>query len=129
MHKELVPHDFRSMMNACYFHPRRIYPDEQIRSLARRAMTMLWYTSELKVANLKSKQPEIRRLMVEEMTPDDLDRAISYGETLQWRFSLIAFTVLLFLFVLFSDEITQAEFEENYERRFAYADFYLQEQR
>lgn len=111
--------DFKTLMNDCYFHPSRQYPSETVKLYARMAMTVLWQVSEIQFSCLKFSQADIRRLMIEEMMPEDLDRAIDYAEKIRWQIDFSDFVLLVFLCVLFSDTITQTEFEMTYEKSFA----------
>ncbi len=66
--------DFNKLLNSCYFHPEREYPSMMIKLRARMVMTLLWQASEITVRNFKFKQKDIRRILIDEMMPEDFDR-------------------------------------------------------
>ncbi len=112
-------YDFKNLLDDCYFHPSRKYPSESVKLQARMAMTMLWQTSTIEFSCFKFYQTDIRRMMIDEMMPDDLDRAIDIAEKLHWQIEFSEFVLLVFLCVLFSDAITQTEFEMTFCKSFA----------
>lgn len=112
-------HDFKMLLDSCYFHSSREYPSDTVKNRARMALTVLWQVSEIEFSCLKFSQTDIRRIIVEEMMPEDLDRAIDYAEKMRWEIKFSEFVLLVFICVLFSDTITQAEFEMTFNKNVA----------
>lgn len=112
-------YDFKMLLDSCYFHPSREYPSDAVKNRARMALTVLWQVSEIEFSCLKFNQTNIRRMIVEEMMPEDLDRAIDYAEKMRWKIKFSEFVLLVFICVLFSDTITQAEFEMTFSKSVA----------
>ncbi len=110
----VTTYDFNQLLNDCYFHPEREYPNEMVKLRARMAMTLLWQASEIAVRNFKFKQEDIRRILIDEMMPEDLDRAIEYAELLDWQIDFYRFALLILECVIYSDAIMQTEFELTY---------------
>ncbi len=108
--------DFNKLLNSCYFHPEREYPSMMIKLRARMVMTLLWQASEITVRNFKFKQKDIRRILIDEMMPEDLDRAIDYADMLNWQLGFYRFALLVLECVIYSDAIVQTEFELTYGR-------------
>ncbi len=108
--------DFNKILNSCYFHPEREYPSMIIKLRARMAMTLLWQASEITVRNFKFKQKDIRRILIDEMMPEDLDRAIEYADMLNWQLGFYRFALLVLECVIYGDAIVQMEFDLTYGR-------------
>ena len=106
--------DFYDLMRNCYFHPSRKYPSDAVKFVASLAMIYLWEQSEIKADGKRFSQAEIRALIVEEMTPEDLDRAICTADFVKWKISFYEFADMVFKAVLYSDIITQKLFERTY---------------
>ncbi len=109
--------EFKRLLDSCYFHKSRRYPCESVKTFSRCAMVALWRAKDIVVAGHRFTQDKSRDLIIDEMMPDDLDRAIAYAERLNWQIEFDRFAILIFLCVLFSDAIVQTEFEEIYGQR------------
>ncbi len=96
-------YDFNELLDSCYFHPEREYPSEMVKLRARMAMTLLWQASEITVQNFKFKQEDIRRILIDEMMPEDLDRAIEYADLLDWQIDFYRFALLILECLIYSD--------------------------
>ena len=106
--------DFYDLMRNCYFHPSRKYPSDAVKFVASLAMIYLWEQSEIKADGKRFSQADIRALIVEEMTPEDLDRAIGVACFMKWKLTFYEFADMVFRAVLYSDIITQELFERTY---------------
>ena len=114
---------FYDLMRNCYFHPSRKYPSDAVKFIALLAMIYLWEQGEIQVDGKRFSQADIRALIVEEMTPEDLDRAICTADFVKWQTSFYEFADMIFLAVLYSDIITQTIFEQTYGKRVRSFDF------
>ena len=101
-------------MHNCYFHSSRKYSSDAVKFVASLAMIYLWEQCEIQVDGKRFNQAEIRALIVEEMTPEDLDRAICTADFVKWQISFYEFADMVFKAVLYSDIITQKLFERTY---------------
>ncbi|MBQ7294289.1 MAG: hypothetical protein IJW79_11185 [Clostridia bacterium] len=106
--------DFYDLMYNCYFHLSRKYPSDAVKFVASLAMIYLWEQGEIRVDGKQFNQTDIRALIVEEMTPEDLDRAICTADFVKWQISFYEFADMVFKAVLYSDIITQVLFERTY---------------
>lgn len=106
--------DFYDLMYNCYFHPSRKYPSDAVKFVASLAMIYLWEQGEIRVDGKQFNQTDIRALIVEEMTPEDLDRAICTADFVKWQISFYEFADIIFRAVLYSDIITHTIFEQTY---------------
>lgn len=106
--------DFFDLMRNCYFHPSRKYPSDTVKFVASLAMIYLWEKSEIKADGKRFSQADIRALIIEEMTPEDLDRAIGVACFMKWELTFYEFAYMVFRAVLYSDIITQKLFERTY---------------
>ena len=106
--------DFYDLMCNCYFHPSRKYPSDAVKFIALLAMIYLWEQCEIRVDGKQFNQADIRALIVEEMTPEDLDRAIGVAGFMKWKLTFYEFADMVFRAVLYSDIITQKLFERTY---------------
>ena len=66
-------------LDECYFHPSRDkeYPTSAIKRLAKCAMQLLWDTERLNLFGVSYDNQDIRKIMIEEMMPEDIDMAVS----------------------------------------------------
>ena len=110
--------DFYVLLYKCYFHPSREYPNERVKFLAELAMLYLWDTSQITVWGIAFKRDFVRHKIIEEMTPDDLDRAIEETRRKKWKITFCEFAELIFQSVLFSDILMKSQFEQTYGRYF-----------
>ena len=106
--------DFYDLMRNCYFHSSRKYPSDAVKFVASLAMIYLWEQCEIQVDGKRFNQAEIRALIVEGMTPEDLDRAIGVACFMKWELTFYEFADMVFRAVLYSDIITQKLFERTY---------------
>ena len=103
--------DFYDLMRNCYFHSSRKYPSDAVKFIAELAMIYLWELGEIQMDGLRFDNASIRALMVDKMTPEDLDRAIRMANFLKWKICFFEFVKMLFRSVLYSDILTQMHFE------------------
>lgn len=115
--------DFYDLMRNCYFHPSRKYPSDAVKFIAELAMIYLWELGEIQVDGMRFDNASIRAFMVDEMTPEDLDRAIRVANFLGWKMRFFEFVEMLFRAVLYSDILTQMHFERTYGKSVRRFDF------
>ncbi len=106
--------DFNKLLDSCYFHPERVYPSEAMKIRARIGMTLLWNASELKFSKINFKQEDVRRILIDEMMPEDLDRAVKFEEKANDESTVWDFAILIFKCILFRDALVNAELEASY---------------
>ena len=102
----------------CYFHPSRDkkYFRKSIKHFAHYAMRLLWNTRELNLLGKGYGNRDIRRIMIEEMVPEDLDFAItlycSYlPKTTSNTINVLAF--LIFVSVMIRNDTVNALFKSS----------------
>ena len=106
--------NFFCLLSACYFHPERKYSSEPVKELAMRAMISLWCRERIMVWSITFEREFIRDLIINQMMPEDLDRAIAEAERKRWRISLDDFVEMIFVSVLLGDEIVDVQFRQTY---------------
>ena len=105
---------FFFLLSECYFHPERKYSSEQVKELAMRAMISLWRRKRITVLSITFEREFIRDLIINQMMPEDLDRAIAEAERKRWQISFEDFVELIFVSVLLGDSIVNIQFEQTY---------------
>ena len=106
--------DFFFLLSACYFHPERKYPSEQVKELAMRAMISLWQRKSITVWSFEFEREFIRDLIINKMMPEDLDRAIAEAERKRWRILFDDFVEMIFVSVLLGNAIVDVQFRQTY---------------
>ena len=73
-------YEFYSLLRDCYFHPSRNkkYPCELMKRKTKAALITLWNTEHLKVLGKEYEGNAIRRILIDEMMPEDVDRAVEF---------------------------------------------------
>ena len=81
MTEPYLSEDFQEQMEECYFHPSRdtCFPDG-LKEIAFRAMLILWEREEIVFLGRRFDQREIRKIILNEMTPADMDSAVELFE-------------------------------------------------
>ena len=71
---------FYSLLRDCYFYPSRNkeYPCEMMKRKTKAALVTLWNTEHLKVLGKEYEGNAIRRILIDEMMPEDVDRAVEF---------------------------------------------------
>ena len=105
-------HEFCQILRDCYFHPDNLknYPSEMMIQKTRAALILLWNLEHLEICGRRYDRDFIRRLMLNEMMPEDVIRAISYYMHRVKEKTIPSFSVTIFLSVLLSKVITDMEF-------------------
>ena len=106
--------DFFFLLSSCYFHPERKYSSEQVKELAKQAMISLWCRERIMVWSITFEREFIRDLIINQMMPEDLDRAIAEAERKRWRISFDDFVEMIFVSVLLGDAIVDIQFRQTY---------------
>ena len=91
---------FKDELDECYFHPSRKYASEEIKFIARNAMLLLWDMDGISVQGVHFSKSDIRYRMLNEMTCEDLDRAIAEASARNWNMKFVDFLVLILWHIL-----------------------------
>ena len=104
--------EFCQILRDCYSHPDNLknYPSEMMVQKTRAALILLWNLEHLEICGKRYNREYIRRLMLNEMMPEDITRAISYYMHHVKEKTIPSLSVTIFLSVLLSDAITDMEF-------------------
>ena len=104
--------EFCQILRDCYFHPDTLnsYPSETMKQKTRAALILLWNLKHLEICGNRYNRDFIRRLMLNEMMPEDITRAISYYVHCVKEKTIPSLSVTIFLSVFLSDAITDMEF-------------------
>lgn len=104
--------EFCQILRDCYFHPDNLknYPSEMMMQKTRAALILLWNLEHLEICGRKYNRDFFRQLMIDEMMPEDITRAISYYMHRVKEKTIPSLSVTIFLSVLLSDVITNMEF-------------------
>lgn len=104
--------EFCQILRDCYFHPDNLknYPSEMMMQKTRAALILLWNLEHLEICGSRYNRDFIRQLMIDEMMPEDITRAISYYMHRVKEKTIPSLSVTIFLSVLLSDAITDMEF-------------------
>ena len=104
--------EFCRILRECYFHPDNLksYPSAMMVQKTRAALILLWNLEHLEICGKRYNREHIRRLMLNEMMPEDITRAISYYMHHVKEKTIPRHSVTIFLSVLLSDAITDMEF-------------------
>ena len=105
-------HEFCRILHDCYLHPDNLknYPSETMMQKTRAALILLWNLEHLEICGKRYNREYIRRLMLNEMMPENITRAISYYMHRVKEKTIPSLSVTIFLSVLLSDVITDMEF-------------------
>ena len=104
--------EFCRILRECYFHPDNLkrYPSETKMQKTRAALILLWNLEHLEICGKRYDRDFIRRLMLNEMMPEDITRTIFYYVHRVNEKTIPSLSVTIFLSVLLSDAITDMEF-------------------
>ena len=105
-------HEFCQILRDCYFHPDNLknYPSEMTMQKTRAALILLWNLEHLQICGMRYDRDFIRHLLIDEMMPEDVTRAISYYVHRVKKKAIPSLSVTIFLSVLLSEVITDMEF-------------------
>ena len=103
---------FKELLDECYFHPSRKYASEEIKFIARNAMQLLWNMDEIVVHGICFSKSDIRYRMLNEMSCDDLDRAIAEASAKNWNIKFVDFLVMILWHVLYGERFVEIQIEQ-----------------
>ena len=104
---------FKELLDECYFHPSRKYASEEIKFIARNAMLLLWDMDGIVVHGIHFSKSDIRYRMLNEMSCDDLDRAIAEASSKNWNMKFVDFLVLILWHILFGKRLVEIQIEQS----------------
>ena len=104
---------FKEALDECYFHPSRKYASEEIKFIARNAMLLLWDMDGIVVHGIHFSKADIRYRMLNEMSCDDLDRAIAEASAKNWDMKFVHFLVLIMWHVLYGERFVEIQIEQS----------------
>ena len=107
---------FKELLDECYFHPSRKYASEEIKFIARNAMLLLWDMDGIVVHGIHFSKSDIRYRMLNEMSCDDLDRAIAEASSKNWNMKFVDFLVLILWHILFGKRLVEIQIEQSRSR-------------
>ena len=103
---------FKEELDECYFHPSRKYASEEIIFIARNAMQLLWNMDGIVVHGIYFSKSDIRYRMLNEMSCDDLDRAIAEASAKNWNIKFGDFLVMILWHVLYGERFVEIQIEQ-----------------
>ena len=100
-------YEFYSLLRDCYFHPSRNkeYPCEMMKRKMKAALITLWNTEHLKVLGKEYDGEDIRRILIDEMMPEDVDRAVSFYMHRVADKTVLNLSITIFLSVILRETI------------------------
>ena len=104
---------FKELLDECYFHPSRKYASDEIKFIARNAMQLLWDMDGIVVHEIYFSKSDIRYRMLNEMSCDDLDRAIAEASARNWNMKFVDFLVLILWHILFGKRLVEIQIEQS----------------
>lgn len=104
---------FKNELDECYFHPSRKYASEEIKFIARNAMLLLWDMDGISVQGVHFSKSDIRYRILNEMTCEDLDRAIAEASARNWNMKFVDFLVLILWHILFGKRLVEIQIEQS----------------
>ena len=110
---------FKEELDECYFHPSRKYASEEIKFIARNAMLLLWDMDGIVVHGICFSKADIRYRMLNEMSCDDLDRAIKEASARNWNMKFVDFLVMILWHVLYGERFVEIQIEQTLGRNSA----------
>ena len=104
---------FKQLLDECHFHPSRKYASDEIKFIARNAMQLLWDMDGIAVHEIYFSKSDIRYRMLNEMTCEDLDRAIAEASARNWNMKFVDFLVLILWHILFGKRLVEIQIEQS----------------
>ena len=100
-------YEFYSLLRDCYFHPSRNmeYPCELMKRKTKAALITLWNTEHLKVLGKEYDGDTIRRILIDEMMPEDVDRAVEFYMHRVAEKTVLNLSITIFLSVILRETI------------------------
>ena len=108
-------YEFYCILNDCYFHPDNLknYPSKAIMRKARIALIKLWNTQRLKIFGIHIPNSVIRYVLLNEMMPEHVIKAISFFMKHSKRKTVFDFAVIIFLVALSSEKVAEIKFNRD----------------
>ena len=108
-------YEFYRILNDCYFHPDNLknYPSKTIMRKARIALIKLWNTQRLKIFGIHIPNSVIRYVLLNEMMPEHIIKAISFFMKHSKRKTVFDFAVINFLVALSSEKAAEIKFNRD----------------
>ena len=103
---------FKELLDECYFHPSRKYASEEIKFIAHNAMLLLWDMDGISVQGIHFSKSDIRYRMLNEMTCEDLDRAVAEASAKNWNIKFVDFLVMILWHVLYGERFVEIQIEQ-----------------
>ena len=103
---------FKQLLDECYFHSSRKYASDEIKFIARNAMVLLWDMDGISVQGIHFSKSDIRYRMLQEMTCEDLDRAIAEASAKKWNIKFVEFLVMILWHVLYGERFVEIQIEQ-----------------
>ena len=99
--------EFYSLLRDCYFYPSRNkeYPCEMMKRKTKAALITLWNTEHLKVLGKEYNGEDIRRILIDEMMPEDVDRAVEFYMHRVADKTVLNLSITIFLSVILRETI------------------------
>ena len=107
---------FKELLDECYFHPSRKYASNEIKFIARNAMLLLWDMDGIVVHGIYFSKADIRYRMLNEMSCDDLDLAITEASARNWNLKFVDFLVMILWHVLYGERFVEIQIEQSRSR-------------
>ena len=104
---------FKELLDECYFHSSRKYESDEIKFIARNAMQLLWDMDGIVVHGICFSKSDIRYRMLNEMSCDDLDRAIAEASARNWDMKFVDFLILILWHILFGKRLVEIQIEQS----------------
>ena len=110
-----MSYEFYRILNDCYFHPDNLknYPSKTIMLKARIALIKLWNTQRLKIFGIHIPNSVIRYVLLNEMMPEHIIKAISFFMKHSKRKTVFDFAVIIFLVALSSEKVAEIKFNRD----------------
>ena len=100
-------YEFYSLLRDCYFHPSRNkeYPCEMMKRKTKAALITLWNIEYLKILGKEYDGEDIRRILIDEMMPEDIDRAVEFYMHRVADKTVLNLSITIFLSVILREMI------------------------
>ena len=100
-------YEFYSLLRDCYFHPSRNkeYPCEMMKRKTKAALITLWNIEYLKILGKEYDGEDIRRILIDEMMPEDVDRAVEFYMHRVADKTVLNLSITIFLSVILREMI------------------------
>ena len=103
---------FKELLDECHFHPSRKYASEEIKFIAHNAMLLLWDMDGISVQGIHFSKSDIRYRILNEMTCEDLDRAVAEASAKNWNIKFVDFLVMILWHVLYGERFVEIQIEQ-----------------